>query len=72
MLCLICLRQEDEQGVAYSTGWPDALDPIYKVVLGEVNIVSGTFVCMVRLCVCFCASVCTQTLNMLCVECRVA
>jgi len=33
-------RNEDEQGVAYTTGW-SSLDPIYKVVLGEVSIVSG-------------------------------
>ncbi|KAF5840269.1 hypothetical protein DUNSADRAFT_17372 [Dunaliella salina] len=33
-------REEDDQGVAYPTGWR-SLDPIYKVVLGEVSIVSG-------------------------------
>lgn len=32
--------QEDDRGVAYSTTWP-SMDPYYKVVLGEVSIVSG-------------------------------
>lgn len=37
--------QEDEQGKAHSTGWGNTLDRIYKVVLGEVNIVSGEWLC---------------------------